>query len=99
MRVRHPALDAYTNVATAPSRGEGTAGRATDKGRGRIASPEAATASFSGEARQLARTRAGALREDGVDLEKIAALKAMVERGEFKVDPKRIAEGLLDEMA
>jgi flagellar biosynthesis anti-sigma factor FlgM len=100
MRVRHPALDAYNHVATAPKgkKDVGAAGGAAGNARARATSPDAASTSFSSEATELARTRLRAI-EDGVDLARVAALKAKVERGDFKVDAVKIAEGLLDEMA
>ena len=98
MRVNLPALNAYTNVASAPKKSEGTTSEGGDRTPRGAGSGDSATVAISAEARKLAEARASQLREGDVDLEKVAALRAKLERGDFKIDSRLVAERLLDEM-
>ena len=98
MRVQQPALNAYTSVATAAKKSEGAAPVGAGGTRRGGGSGESASVDISAEARKLAEARQSKLDEGAVDLEKVAALKAKLERGELKIDSRRVAARLLDEM-
>lgn len=89
----NPALSAYQRMAVKPISATQAAGKTEQVTHSSTPRPQdAAKVSISSEARELA----GAA--GGVRTEKVAALKAAISDGSFKVDSTAIATRLVDEV-
>ena len=88
----NPALDAYQRMAITPVTGAKPAEKV--EGGGGHSTGEAAKVTISAAARDLALHAASG----GADAEKDQALRAKIQDGSFKIDPKAVATKLVDDL-
>ncbi|HKQ70267.1 MAG TPA: flagellar biosynthesis anti-sigma factor FlgM [Polyangiaceae bacterium] len=89
MKVRSPALEAYSRAALGPVNGPPPSA-APAASSSDVGSSEAAHVTVSAEARALA------TQHQGVNQQKVQALKNQIADGEYQVNPQMLAVRLLE---
>jgi flagellar biosynthesis anti-sigma factor FlgM len=89
----NPAIDAYQRMAVSSVGGVRPAER-VEAGT-QPATSRAAEVSISAQARELAASQA----QGGFDVQKVEALKAKIQDGNYQINPQVVAERLLDRLA